>query len=274
MRRTTVTLAFSFLTLFTNLAHAQWAVFDSSNYVNAVRELHQVQQLYTTATETRDQVIQAYNLARSMSQMPQNLAQRYFAEYAKWKTLNAADAYGNTGQWISAANGQWSSSITGYQSAGVVLQQPGQTALANLDDRSQSFVKTQYATAELSDSVSASQLATVSEIRARSTALNQQIDNLTRDSYSADPSQQTEMAVLAKINAASLMQLRSQQDTNQILTANALQQMITAKEQSDQQKRALNQMLYFQQNFKDSMNRIGSGMTQSIQSVTFSTSNR
>lgn len=272
MRRTIVALAFSFFTLSATLAHAQWAVFDSTNYANAVSELHQAEQLYTTANQTRDQIIQAYNLARFMSQMPQNLSQRYSAQFAQWKTLTSQDAYGNTNQWILAANGQWGNANSGYQSAGVTLQKPAQSLLSNQDERSQNIYKTQYATAELSDSVAQNQLSTVSEIRARSVALNQQLDNLTRDSYSTDPAQQTEMAVLEKINTATLIQLRSQQDTNQILTAGALQQMIAAKEQSDQQKRTLNQSLYFQQNFKDSMNRVGSGMTQSIQSINFSAS--
>jgi hypothetical protein len=274
MRRTKVALVFSFLIIFVNFAHAQWAVFDSTNYANALSELHQAQELYTTANQTRDQIIQAYNLAHYMAQMPQNLARRYSAQFSSWKTLSANGSYGNTSQWLLAANGQWTTASSGYQSAGIVLQSPTESALIGFDERSQSVVKAQYASAQLADGVSTSQLATVSEIRSRSAALNEQLDNLTRDSYSSDPSQQSEMAVLGKINAAALMQLRSQQDTNQLLAANALQQLITAKEQSDQQKRALNQALYFQQNFPDYMGRVTTGMTESIQSISFSTQPR
>ena len=270
MRRTIVGLAVFAAAFCVSQAHAQWAVFDSTNYANAVKEYRQVQQLYTTASQTRDQVIQTYNLARQMAQMPQDLYQRYATDFARWKTVSASNTYSNTSEWISAANGDRMSADTGYRTASIQLVQPLQTALAKLDDRSQQFVKAQYATAELADGVSVHTLSTLGDIRARSIALNRKIDQLSTDSFSRDPNQQTEMAVLGKINAATLMQLRSQQDTNQILTAAALHQMLTAKEQFDQQKRALNQAIYFQQNFQDSMNRITGGMTQSMQSISYS----
>lgn len=270
MRRTIVGLAVFAAALCVSQAHAQWAVFDSTNYANAVKEYRQVQQLYTTASQTRDQVIQTYNLARQMAQMPQDLYQRYATDFARWKTVSASNTYSNTSEWITAANGDRMNADAGYRTASIQLVQPLQTALAKLDDRSQQFIKAQYATAELADGVSVHALSTLGDIRARSIALNRKIDQLSTDSFSRDPNQQTEMAVLGKINTATLMQLRSQQDTNQILTAAALHQMLTAKEQFDQQKRALNQAIYFQQNFQDSMNRITDGMTQSMQSISYS----
>ena len=270
MRRTIVGLAVFTAMFCAAQAHAQWAVFDSTNYANAVKEYRQVQQLYTTASQTRDQVIQTYNLARQMAQMPQDLYQRYATDFARWKTVSASNTYGNTGEWIAAANGDRMSADAGYRTATIQLVQPLQTALTKLDERSQQFVKAQYATAELADGISVNALSTLGDIHSRSVALSRKIDQLATDSYSRDPNQQTQMAVLGKINTATLMQLRSQQDTNQILTATALQQMLAAKEQFDQQKRALNQAIYFQQNFQDSMNRITDGMTQSMQSISFS----
>lgn len=270
MRRTIVGLAVFAALFCVSKANAQWAVFDSTNYANAVKEYRQVQQLYTTATQTRDQVIQTYNLARQMAQMPQDMYQRYGTEFARWKTVSASNTYANTGEWISAANGDRMRADAGYRAATIQLVQPLQTALAKLDERSQQFVKAQYATAELADGISVNALSTLGDIHARSAALNRKIDQLATDSYSRDPNQRTQMAVLGKINTATLMQLRSQQDTNQILTAAALHQMLAAKEQFDEQKRALNQAIYFQQNFQDSMNRITDGMTQSMQSISFS----
>lgn len=270
MRRTIAGLAVFAVALSVSQAHAQWAVFDSTNYANAVKEYRQVEQLYTTANQTRDQVIQSYNLARQMAQMPQDFYQRYATDFARWKTVSASNTYSNTAEWVSAANGDRAIADSGYRTAGIQLVQPLQSALAKLDERSQQFVKAQYATAELADGVSVNTLSTLGDIRARSIALNRKIDQLSTDSFSRDPNQQTEMAVLGKINTATLMQLRSQQDTNQILTAAALHQMLTAKEQFDQQKRALNQAIYFQQNFQDSMNRITGGMTQSMQSISYS----
>ena len=85
-------------------SYAQWPVFDASNLAEAVKEFDQLQQMYTTANQTRDQIIQAYNLAHYMSQMPQDMYQRYKAQFALWTNLNAPNTYGNTGAWITALN--------------------------------------------------------------------------------------------------------------------------------------------------------------------------
>ena len=257
-------------------AHAQLfgsgIVYDPTQSVHAVSQIRQAEQLYTTASQTRDQIVQEYNLARRMAQMPQDLYRRYAAEFSRWTTLNAADTYGNTADWITAANtGAVDRAASAVTRAGIPLTQFPTTALSSLDPASQAVAKAQLATAELSDGVSAGTLVTLGQIRLRSQALNQQISTLERDTYSTDPNQQTEMAVLGKINAANVMQLRSQQDTNQILSTAALQQMIAAKDQFDAQKRALNQAIYFEQNFTDSIGKVTSGMGQSIGSISFST---
>lgn len=257
-------------------AHAQLfgsgIVYDPTQSAHAISQIREAEQLYTTASETRDQVVEAYNLARLMSQMPQDLYRRYAAEFSHWTTLSAANTYGNTGDWVVAANtGAVDRAASAVTNAGIPLTQFPTSALASLDPATQAVAKAQLATAELSDGVSTSTLVTLGQIRARSQALNQQISTLENDTYSTDPNQQTEMAVLGKINAANVMQLRSQQDTNQILSSAALQQMLAAKEQFDAQKRALNQAVYFEQNFTDSIGKVTSGMSQSIGSISFST---
>ena len=47
-------LVFALATLLAAVAHAQFAVFDASNYATALQEFGQLQQMYTTAVETRD----------------------------------------------------------------------------------------------------------------------------------------------------------------------------------------------------------------------------
>src|SRR5260370_34973823 len=73
-------------------------------------------------------------------------------------------------------------------------------------------------------------MTTLGQIRSHSESLNQQISNLEADSYSNDPTQQSEMAVLGKVNAANLIQLHSQQDTNQLLAAGVQQQKDAPKQ--------------------------------------------
>ena len=272
------------LTLFVSLLLSTWIsipvhaqlfgsgiVYDPTQSAHAISQIREAQQLYTSASQTRDQIIQTYNLAHQMAQMPQNLYRRYSAEFARWTTLSATNTYGNTTDWIGAANtGSPQLATSGYRLAGIQLNSQANSGFSSFDPRTQDTVKAQYATAELADGIATTSLANLGDVRARAQAFSQQIDNLQNDTYSTDPTQQTEMAVLGKINTASLMQLRSQQDTNQILSDAALHQMLAAKEQFDQQKRALNQEVYFQQNFSDSMNRVTTGMTQSLQSISFS----
>ena len=84
MRAVRYCFLFFALCLAVTPSYAQWAVFDASNLAEAVKEFKQLQKVYTTANQTRDQIIQSYNLAHYMSQMPQNLAQRYKAQFAMW----------------------------------------------------------------------------------------------------------------------------------------------------------------------------------------------
>jgi len=114
-------------------------------------------------------------------------------------------------------------------------------------------------------------MTTLGQIRSHSESLNQQISNLESDSYSDDPSEQSEMAVLGKINSANLVQLHSQQDTNQLLAAGIQQQMIAQKQAIDAQNRNINQAISFQKNFPVTMQKINTGVSQSIQNISFST---
>jgi hypothetical protein len=79
-------------------------------------------------------------------------------------------------------------------------------------------------------------------------------------------------ALLGKINSATLLQIHSQQDTNQLLAASVQQQLVAQKQQIDAQNRAINNAIYFQQNFPNVMQQTTGGMTQAIQSISLSPS--
>ncbi len=252
-------------------AQAQWAVFDASNYVTAVKEFKQAQQLYTTANQTRDQIISAYNLAYQMSRMPQNLAQRYQSQFAQWTTLSSANAYGNTSAWMNALNiGNPASVSQAYSRAVVQVQSYPGSAMSSTDTDSQATIKNQYATSELAQGTTTNTLQTLGTIRSNSQAFSQRLTNLEADTYSNEPNQQTEMAVLGKINTAAVLQVHSQQDTNQILAAAVQQQLVTQKQQIDAENRAINQAIYFQQNFPTLAQKTNSGVGDSLHSISLS----
>lgn len=253
-------------------AYAQWPVFDATNYANAVKEYKDLQQMYTTAVQTRDQIIQAYNLAHYMSTMPQDMYQRYKAQFALWTNVNAPDTYGNTGFWIGALNeGLPQQSLAGYIAAVVQPNSYPTSAFEQLDPETQATIENQYATSNLAQGMTTGALTTLGQVRFHSEALNQQISNLESDSYSDNPSQQSEMAVLGKINAANLIELHSQQDTNQLLAAGIQQQMVMQKQVIDAENRTINQAIDFLQNFPAIMQKINGGASQSIRDISFGT---
>ena len=256
-------------------AHAQWTVFDPTNYANALNEFHQLQTMYTTAVETRNQVIAAYNLAYQMSQMPQNLAARYRSDFSQWTTLSAPNTYGNTSGWISALDlGSPSRATAAYSSAVIQVGSYPAGSLSSQDADTQAAIKNQYGSSEIGQATVTNTLSTLGTIRSNSQAFAQKLANLEADTYSTDPNQQTENALLAKVNTATLLQVHSQQDTNQILAAAAAQQALDAKERLDERNRLINQAIYFQQNFSNTMQQVTGGVTQSIQSISLSPSGR
>jgi hypothetical protein len=79
-------------------------------------------------------------------------------------------------------------------------------------------------------------LAVLGTIRANQTSRQTDIANLEAETQSQDPTQQTVMAELQRINQALLLQLRTMQDANQINTNLALQQIVAQKQQQDSLK--------------------------------------
>ena len=252
-------------------AHAQWTVFDPTNYANALSEFHELQQTYTTALETRNQIVAAYNLAYQMSRMPQNLAARYKSDFAQWTTVSAPNTYGNTSAWMNALNiGGSASASQAYNSAVVQAERYPAGNYASLDASTQAIVANQYATSDLAQGTTTGTLATLGTIRSDSQAFATKLANLESDTYSTDPSQQTENALLGKINSATLLQIHSQQDTNQLLAASIEQQLVTQKQQIDAQNRAINNAIYFQQNFPNMMQQTTGGIGNALQSISLS----
>lgn len=96
-----------------------------------------------------------------------------------------------------------------------------------------------------------SNLQTVGTIRANAAQRENDISQLEAATHSTDPAQHTEMATLQRINQALLIELRTQQETNQILQGQALQQIVGQKFQQDNLKALFQTSNGYQQNFDD-----------------------
>jgi len=267
------------------LAHAQFGsgiVFDPTQSAHAIEQIEQgaqrlqtAEQIYTTAYNTMNQVIAAYNLAYQMSRMPQNLAARYQSDFSMWTNLSSAsvpDTYGNTSAWINALDlGNPTRATSAFNNAVIPLQSYPGGALSSQDAITQAAIKNQYASSELGQATLTNSLSTLGTIRSDSQTFQQKLANLESDTYSTDPSQQASNALLGKINSATMLQIHSQQDTNQILAAEAAQQALDEKEQLDERNRLMNQSIYFQQTFPTLIESMTSGVSDAIHSVSLST---
>jgi hypothetical protein len=287
-------VSFSLLASFgAQAAHAQFGsgiVYDPTQSAHAVQEIEQGEQqlqkwatelnnwqqhllkeaqIFTTAEQTRTQIVTMYNLAYQMATMPQNLEARYKADWAKWQSLAAPpNVYGNTSPLVNALNfGSLPSAQQGYSSAFVQAQSYPTGSYSSLDSGTQATVANQYATSELAQTTTTSTLATLGTIRSDAQAFATKLANLESDTFSTDPTQQTQNALLGKINSATLLQIHSQQDTNQILAASVQQQLVA-------QNRAINNAIYFQQNFSNTMQKVTTGVSDAMHSISLSTSGR
>ena len=269
-------------------AHAQFGsgiVFDPTQSAHAIEQIEQgvqglqtAEQIYTTTYKTLNQVIAAYNLAYQMSRMPQNLAARYKSDFAMWTNFSSAsvpDTYGNTTAWINALDlGNPARAASAYSGAVIQIESYPPSRLSTLDSTTQATVQNQYASSEIGQANVTNLLSTLGTIRSDSQAFQQKLANLESDTYSTDPGQQTEVGVLAKINTASLLQIHSQQDTNQILAAAAAGQALDAKEKLDERNRLINQAIDFQQNFANTMQNVTNGVSNSIHAISLSPAGR
>jgi hypothetical protein len=295
----TLAFIFSLSSILASSAHAQFGgvVFDPTQSAHAIQEIQQGEQqlqkwgmemqkweqhlltqgqIFTTAVQTRNQIVTAYNLAYQMSRMPQNLEARYKTDWAQWSSLAAPpNTYGNTSALVNALNfGGLPGALQGYNKAFVQVQSYPAGGYASLDSNTQATVANQYATSELAQTTATSTLTTLGTVRSDAQNFASKLANLESDTFSTDPNLQTENALLAKINAATLLQIHSQQDTNQILAASVQQQLIAQKQQIDAQNRALNQSIYFQQNFPAAMQNVNNGVSMAIRSISLSTAGR
>jgi len=240
-------------------------VYDPTNYHNAVLRYLQLQQHLAQLQKTYTQTVTAYNLALQMSRNLKNMPARYRAQFSNWRNVTATNTYGNTAGWLGGINTDLNT-INGYLRATTQLSFYNPTALANMPDREQARVKSQYASVELADGANINALSTIGAIRGNAAALETRMNNLEQDSLSDDSSLNSEVAVLNKINATNVLTLRSIQDSNKLLASLLELQTIAAKQQRETTANAINTDLARRANLAGNMTQVTSTLTDSLQS--------
>ena len=219
-------------------------VFDPTNFEEAVQQLLQLEQQYAQLVQTYRMLQNQYQQMLWMAQeVPVAMAARYRALATLWRPSSAADIYGNTATWIAGINTGLDTAV-GYAAATRTLDAYG-AGFDGLPPEQRAKLKTDYATVELTDGANLAAMQTIGQMRGNAPAVESTIQNLEADSLSYDPSMNTEIAVLNKINAANVIALRNQQDANKLLVALAESQVIQANRQRDAEARAFNAHIQF-----------------------------
>lgn len=225
-------------------------VFDPQNFEEALQQLAQLEQQYTQLVETYHMIENQYQQMLRMA-TPDAMMARYRAATTQWTNSSAANLYGNTLGWTTAINtGQ--SVQSGYSAVAEPLANYG-SALSNLPDDQAQRVERSYAGVELADGANLSAMQTLGDLRQNAEVVEAAIQNLENDSLSSDPAMNTEIAVLNKINAASVIGLKNTQDTNKLLVALAEQEILRTKEERDAESRAINNHVQFLSQAKAAM---------------------
>lgn len=233
-------------------AHAQifgGIVYDPTNFRNAVLRYYQLRMQLAQMQATYSETVNSYNLAVMMARNIRNMPQRYLASWSPWRYASASDVYGNTGSWINAANsGTPGAALNGYRRATITLQSYSPGYFASIPQEIQQELQSRYATVELRDGANENALETMGAIRANALAATNAVSNVQNDSFSNDPTLNTEVSVLNKVNATGVLGLQTSQDTNKLLVAILEQQTIRAKQLRDAQTQAIDRDIYRQTN--------------------------
>jgi hypothetical protein len=212
---------------------------------NQFQQIENGQQIFSntvkiasTALQTYNQAVQQYQLYRQMMLAPQMLYSRFLSPTTDLRMLQQiSNTYGNSAGWINSAN-TGSGAFASYQQVSLphtnnVIPGYGTTSFAG-----QQQIAAQGATVDISDAVLSNNLQMLGTMRANQASRETDISNLESATQSQDPSQQTEMAALQRINQALLLELRTMQDANQVNANLALQQILAQKAQQDAMKAA------------------------------------
>jgi hypothetical protein len=242
-------------------------VYDPTNYSNALLRYFQLQQHLIQLRQSYMQLVAQYNLAVQMARNIQNMPARYRATFSPWRGATAHNTYGNTGTWINGINsGQVPVVSAGYAQATTQLLPYNAQVLAVMTPAELERVKAQYASVELADGANLTSMATVGAIRSNSPALETRIANLEQDSLSGDANLNSEVAVLNKINAASVMMLRTVQDSNKLLASLLEQQTIIAKQQREAAANSINADIARRATLAGNLAQVTSSITNSLES--------
>ena len=268
MKRSLVIAAFTVLAV-PNLCRAQFGgiVYDPTNFHNAVLRYYHLRLQLAQLQQTYQQIVSQYNLAMQMAKNLQNMPARYRASFSEWRNLTTVpDVYRNTGEWVNGVNTGVASTVgSGYQQATRRLDRYSSQEIAGMNSSELQRATANYASVELADGTNTNAMSTIGSIRANAQPIQSRIANLESDSLSGDPSLNTEVGVLNKINAANVLMLRTLQDSNNLRLAALEQQVVQAKRERDDETTLINSDIDQRAHMTSNVTQFTSGLGTALQ---------
>ena len=264
-------------------AHAQFGsgiVYDPTQSVRAItqieheeqsisnqfQQIEQGQQIFTNTVKIATTALQAYNVAKQQYNLvhqmilaPRMLYSRFLSPTSDLLLLQQiSNTYGNSMGWLNSAN-TGKGATASYQQVSVPTTTNVIPGYSTASVAGQLQIAAQGATVDINDSVMTTNLQALGTIRANQTSRQTDIANLEAATQTQDASQQTVMATLQRINQALLLQLRTQQDANQINANLALQQIVAQKQQQDAMKSAFRDSAGYENYYNANITTTSSG---------------
>ena len=209
-------------------AAAQILVHDPTNYWELYyARLQQIQQLE--------------HWRRQAMRLAQGKLQRYRTPPVPWRIHDFETAFPYARDYLAALN--YGDTMGSAYLRTIDPLRVADAALARLPFDQRRRATAQLADIQLADSAAQMAIHQVGTIRYTGRSVLQAINDLETDTVSPFDDDQTQVAVLNKINAGSVMGLRAQQHTNQLLVHLVEQLLAEAKRQRDAEVQHVNSRL-------------------------------
>ena len=223
---------------------AQLAVFDPINYANALAEYAELAQQYAQLVRTYEQIRTQYLLLKQQAQLlPVDMNARYRSMATAWLPFSATDAYGTTAGWILTAN-NGHEAAAGYSLATQMLGIYG-GAMGGLSAEEQARVQARYDRVQLTDASITHGLEALGFLRGHQASVERAVENLEDDTYSGDPTLNTQIGVLNKLNATAVTSARLAKDANNVLVSLLEQQLLEATDRREAAVQGINAHIAF-----------------------------
>ena len=204
--------------------------------VDAANErLGELQNIHSMASGTLEHFSGVVGTLRDMGSLT-----AFQATATRWLRSATANRYGTSGGWADAINGDslGGGVVDAFGRASVPVPD-WSAAMPALDTRLQAGVRREHASLEIADAATVRSLAVLGEARRLAAERRTAHANLERAALDPSNASQSMPALLGKLTVGQVRQLRSAEQTNQLLDALLEAELATGKRQRDQLARSM-----------------------------------